>query len=344
MKKLLLFLSITAVTTMSIVAQVDTNQVDGQGRKQGLWKKYDEKGHLLYEGTFAHDQPVGIFKYYHPNGKLKNESHFLQGTREVQTRLFHPNGRTAALGVFVNQQKDGTWLYYNDKGTLVKEENYKLGEQHGVEKTYSPENGNLLREEVYVDGKLQGLQTTYYTTGHRYTHTPYLNGKREGIMEIYHEDSTLIVRGNYHQDRKTGEWYYFGNKNRVRKSENYTEKGLEKTYLHFYRGTSGQPINYHAIAYLRNLKPGIEVHFFSGNVVTFDDTFDEILDFTEQVDYLQLTPTILMSIDNIRGYKVLNSDEIQVLCKIAVPSNLILSGDAAIMVKSLFRKDMPTLE
>ncbi|MDR3048040.1 MAG: hypothetical protein LBU51_10635, partial [Bacteroidales bacterium] len=43
----------------------NSNVTDAQGRKQGYWKKYQDKM-LLYEGEFKNDVPMGIFKYYYP--------------------------------------------------------------------------------------------------------------------------------------------------------------------------------------------------------------------------------------------------------------------------------------
>ena len=44
---------------------------DAAGKKQGYWKKKDEKNHLLYEGEFKDDKPVGKFKYYYPNDSVR---------------------------------------------------------------------------------------------------------------------------------------------------------------------------------------------------------------------------------------------------------------------------------
>ena len=47
-------------------------QTDANGKKQGYWKKKDEKTNkLVYEGLFKDDKPQGIFKYYYPFDSVK---------------------------------------------------------------------------------------------------------------------------------------------------------------------------------------------------------------------------------------------------------------------------------
>ena len=54
--RLFLFALLLAFTT-ALVAQ--DNQVNSAGKKIGHWKKYNDKGQLVYEGNFKNDVPVG---------------------------------------------------------------------------------------------------------------------------------------------------------------------------------------------------------------------------------------------------------------------------------------------
>ncbi|MBQ7734444.1 MAG: hypothetical protein IJT61_00725 [Bacteroidales bacterium] len=103
-----LFLLLMAICPF-LMAQNPINQVNSKGKKQGYWKKYDDKNVLLYEGTFANDVPVGEFKYYYPNGKLKSTTNFIQGVHKVHTVMYDEQGKKAAEGNFIDQQKVSIW-------------------------------------------------------------------------------------------------------------------------------------------------------------------------------------------------------------------------------------------
>ena len=63
---LILFFQISA-----LLAQVTTNQLDSDGKKNGLWRGYyEESKRLRYEGTFLHGKEVGVFKYFDDTPKI----------------------------------------------------------------------------------------------------------------------------------------------------------------------------------------------------------------------------------------------------------------------------------
>ena len=54
-----------------VFSQTDSlNQTDGNGLKQGRWKKFYLKGGKRYVGQFKDDKPIGTFFYYDELGKM----------------------------------------------------------------------------------------------------------------------------------------------------------------------------------------------------------------------------------------------------------------------------------
>ena len=97
--KRIIILAICLLLPFLMMAQEKINVKDKTGKKQGVWKKY-ENGQMVYEGQFKDDVPYGTFKYYHSNGKLKSVTEFQQGVHKVKTTIYHENGHKASEGAY----------------------------------------------------------------------------------------------------------------------------------------------------------------------------------------------------------------------------------------------------
>ena len=215
--KLKLFLLLMVLCPF-LIAQNPINQLNSKGKKQGYWKKYDDKNVLLYEGTFANDVPVGEFKYYYPNGKLKSTSYFMQGVHKVHTVMYDEQGNKAAEGNFIDQQKDSIWNYYNSAGTVIQTEGYNKGKKEGAWRTYSNETGTLLEEDFYRGGKRSGTCRTFFADGKISTRIDYIDGQMNGISETYYPGEQIFIRGIYHNGLKIKTWDTYDANGRIRKS------------------------------------------------------------------------------------------------------------------------------
>jgi len=61
--------------------------------KQGKWIGKYPDGTLKYEGKFFNDKPVGEWKRYHENGKLKAQMSYYQNSGRAFTSLFDTDGK-----------------------------------------------------------------------------------------------------------------------------------------------------------------------------------------------------------------------------------------------------------
>jgi antitoxin component YwqK of YwqJK toxin-antitoxin module len=186
---------------------VDTlNRTDQNGKKQGYWKKY-EKDTLKYEGFFKDDTPVGEFKYYYGNGKLKALMYYLDNDFR-RSEMYHPNGLKMAQGNYRGNLKDSIWLYYNETGTLVSEEFYRNGMRSGVWKTFYP-NGTVSEEISYDNDLRQGSWQQFYSEGEKKLEGNYSADKKDGPIIMFYPNKQLLLSGQYLNDDREGEWSYY---------------------------------------------------------------------------------------------------------------------------------------
>ena len=85
------------------------------GAKSGLWSGWDEKGNLIYKGTYLEGKENGEWKGFHSNNKIKYE------------------------GVYKNGKQIDTWKYYNRRGKMTTEEQYFVCNEKCEEKHFPRE-------------------------------------------------------------------------------------------------------------------------------------------------------------------------------------------------------------
>lgn len=198
------------------------NKADAMGRKQGLWKVYDEGGDLKYKGEYVDGKPVGTFTYYYPDGIVKATLNFIDSGAIAYAKNYHPNGKLMAVGKYVNQKKDSTWLYYSQEdGTLSTEEHYLNTIKEGVWKTYYPE-GQVAEEVIYRNDLREGPWIQYFTDGKVKMKAAFINDKLEGQYFIYHLNGMVEVSGTYVNNEKDGPWIFFDEQGAMEKRENYS--------------------------------------------------------------------------------------------------------------------------
>ena len=322
-------------------AQDNINVTDKNGKKQGVWKKY-EQGKLLYEGQFKDNVPYGTFKYYHKNAKLKSVTEFLQGVHKVKTTIYYENGRKASEGAFVDQQKDGKWQYYSESETLIKEESYAEGKRSGIWKTYSPD-GKLLEECNYLNDKRNGLYKTYYLNGNVSLEENYLNGKTNGKSTAYYPNGNISVTGNYHNGWRDGEWNTYDVNGKIRSTDVYKDQRLQNTYIYMYQKGVGQKLNQNIVAYFVKSRDRVTVVLKNGNKIAIDESFDEVEQWIDYTEFVKVNPRYIIAMDAIVSYKPVEDADDAIIVKVAPDADeeIYSEGNEAKMVKALFNTEKP---
>ena len=195
--------------TISIVAssQTEYNKFDELGRKHGIWKKYQDNGKLLYEGTFLNGKPVGEFKRYHSNGALKALLKHDMYSDTASVKLYNTRAKLIAEGTYLAKLKIGTWKYYKNK-LLISEENYVNNIKHGSSKTYYPD-GKLFEKTEWKFGLKDGLYQAHYKNGKPYLECRMVNNKRDGYCIFYYPNNEVELEAFYKMNLRHNEWKYF---------------------------------------------------------------------------------------------------------------------------------------
>ena len=204
----IIILSISSLF-QALYAQGGLNQLDSNGKRQGVWKKNYTNNRIRYVGAFEHGKEVGTFKYYSASSSeypiIIKKFHKNDDFADVQ--FFTTSGILESEGLMKGKLREGKWLFYHSDGkAIMGEENYKNGKLNGVYKTFYP-NGELTEVTYYKNGLLDGNYKKYSIKGQLYNDFNYAGGKLNG-MAIYYSRKTgdLIKKGPFKNDMRVGTW------------------------------------------------------------------------------------------------------------------------------------------
>ena len=222
MKRYIYFLLILGAFSQTF----SQNQKDANGKKQGYWKKKDEKtDKLIYEGLFKDDKPQGLFKYYYPHDTIRALTNFKLDGKLAYSTLFHPNGKKMALGKYIGEERDSIWSFFDESGTLISKENYAVGKKEGTHYVYLP-NGVVSEERQFKNGKMHGPYKLYYDKNLIKTEGSYLDGELDGKNVFYFPNGVLAAEGTYKKGQKQGVWIYRENNGKLKEKELYKPGGI----------------------------------------------------------------------------------------------------------------------
>jgi antitoxin component YwqK of YwqJK toxin-antitoxin module len=204
------------------------NQKDSQGRKQGVWKKpYPQNTVFQYVGQFKDDKPVGEWSYYYPSGNLKVLLKYTDKGVTSYAQMFHESGFLMAKGKYVNQQKDSTWITFDDRGYVSAQETYKLGVLHGERIIYFQPEGNtypVAEYANYKNGILHGEYKKFHPNKKLALEGTYVDGNKNGVFKHYHYNGKIALIERYKYTVKHGYQIAF------------TEDGVQEGYKLYWEG------------------------------------------------------------------------------------------------------------
>ncbi|PKP27531.1 MAG: hypothetical protein CVU06_01765 [Bacteroidetes bacterium HGW-Bacteroidetes-22] len=226
---LLLFSSLTVFSQSS-----DTlNKTDSHGRKQGVWKKNYPNGVVRYRGWFVDDKPVGEFRYFNEEGKLKTVIiHALDGEHSF-TRMYDDLGGLQATGYFLGQKKDSLWTMFDASGHKIAEEQYKNGIPEGRWAAYFAADSVTAQIQMWKAGSRNGLYREFFQTGSVKFEMNYADDKAQGVVQGWLPEGILQFKGNYNNGKKDGEWLFYTIDGKLKKKEVYQNGAIltAETYI-----------------------------------------------------------------------------------------------------------------
>lgn len=197
-----------------VFSQTDSNPVDSNGKKHGVWKGfYEESGRQRYEGTFEHGKEVGVFNFF-DDTKAKSviaTRIFNAKDNSCYTIFYDQNKNVVSEGKEVNKLREGQWKYYHKASkTIMTLENYKNGKLDGVRTVYYP-SGKIVEEAIYKNGLKEGGYKKYSEKGIVLENSFFKNNEYEGEA-IYKDQNDLVsAKGKFKDGKKVGKWQFFIN-------------------------------------------------------------------------------------------------------------------------------------
>lgn len=205
-------------------SQDTLNVTDPSGFRQGRWKKIDAEGHLLYEGQFRDNLPVGTFRYFYPTGEIKTVLVYTDTSMTAAVTSYFRNSRKMAAGWYKDEKKEGLWQFYSEKdGSLASEENFRQGKKEGPSRVYYPD-GTLAETSLWKEGLLNGPSEQFYTDGRLKLRVTYLQGEKHNEFFSWFPDGKVMISGRYYMGHPDGEWLYYNEAGKRIRMEKY-DKG-----------------------------------------------------------------------------------------------------------------------
>lgn len=88
------------------------------GKKDGMLQIWNEQGKLLYSCKFEKDLKTGEELDSYDDGTPKSKGAYVNDKKEGPWVYYHPNGKISSKGVFKNDIDEGIWEYYYATGVL----------------------------------------------------------------------------------------------------------------------------------------------------------------------------------------------------------------------------------
>ena len=124
---------------------------DELGRRQGVWKYYHANGDLREESTYVNNLQEGTCTKYFQGKKTQIECNYLNGRKDGDYKRYFLSGQVAIEGKYIYGQRDGVWTEYYEDGQTKSEREYKKGVREGNWKIYN-RKGEKLSDVTYKNG------------------------------------------------------------------------------------------------------------------------------------------------------------------------------------------------
>ena len=129
-------------------------------------------------------------------GVITHSGRLVNGKREGVFLWYNAKNTIISVQEFHNDIVDGVWLKMGDNGAVEVEENYRNGQLEGKRVIYRF-GGIKSSVEHFHNGKPEGAKTVYYDNGFKQEESFFKNGKREGVTKWYNQSEQVIIENTY---------------------------------------------------------------------------------------------------------------------------------------------------
>ena len=212
------------------------------GRKEGLFRFFDEKGDATSASIYAGDQLIsegavndvgameGEWTEYYATGEKRAAGTYRNGRRDGEWNFFHRNGTIEQKGKYQNGLPQGTWVWFHDNGSRHREELYRKGKEDGASVEYDTTGVVIVQGEYidglkdgkwfykvgdhqevgrYKDGLKDGEWVHTYENGKRHFVGSFVNGDANGKHKWWYPNGQLRLEGRYHLGAEQGDFTHY---------------------------------------------------------------------------------------------------------------------------------------
>jgi hypothetical protein len=98
-----------------------------EGKRSGMWSRFDHEGKLREEGEFAADLEEGRWVRYRADGSVQDEGAMARGEPVGEWRFYADEGWLQTVGSYVEGQRAGRWVDLDETGREIRERVYADG-------------------------------------------------------------------------------------------------------------------------------------------------------------------------------------------------------------------------
>lgn len=198
------------------------------GLKHGQWKYYDKKGALVEVRNYYKNDLHGVVTTFYANGKKESEGYFVKGVQDSLYQFWNEMGNLEERGYFNEGEPSGKWEYFYRDGREKLVEFIDKGESR-IESFWLPDEKHT---QTVVNGT--GLMETFYTNANLKSRYHYKNGIKDGPFVEAAVYGYIVVRGNFKENQKDGEWKYFYITGDLEKVVHYENGLLHGDYRYYF--------------------------------------------------------------------------------------------------------------
>ena len=116
--------------------EVEQGQYEN-GRREDKWVRFDARGQVMREVTYANGLEEGKYRFYHPNQQLREEGRLSNGKKLGVWQAWYPSGELETEQFFVCDVLWGPTKTYYASGNIHTEGVFERGRKIGEWKVYS---------------------------------------------------------------------------------------------------------------------------------------------------------------------------------------------------------------
>jgi antitoxin component YwqK of YwqJK toxin-antitoxin module/Tfp pilus assembly protein PilF len=229
------------VTFMTVTGNKKSEGVYVDGKRDGLWKFYDDNGYLTTTETHSDGKLNGLTTNYYCSGKVKSEINYTKGAEDGLYKSYYQNGTLERQGYYVKGQEQGYWYYFYVDGTRSNTRYYLNGEQVGKQCSYGV-TGKLTKEETLKDGFITRLNY-FDSTGKKLNHMDFPTGTGEVVLN--YENGKPRLKGGMKNGFASGTYTWFYANGTVDSKTTYLSGDEDGSSVAFYEnGNKKRERNY----------------------------------------------------------------------------------------------------